>query len=144
MPTLPHAMLGPQHLCQGVTSPDTWRLAFTRHVTEGRRRYPGLVWPKAWRSVASVQPFVSAGSWKVVCLTAGCGEHPLVVFEWCGLSICFNCGATYEGVVAPQARADIERMLLARPSVATRNWLPSESVADLIAENRAHGIQEAA
>lgn len=144
MPRLPHAMLGPEHLIQGVTSREGYLLAFERHCAEGRRRYPGLEWPRLWRSVATVTPIVSGGSWKVSCATHGCGEFPLVKFEWDGLAICFNCGATYEGIQPPDDRAAIERVLLLRPEPHTRNWLPSESVQDLIAENCDHGIQEAA
>lgn len=134
---LPHAMLGPDVLIQGVTSPETYVLAFERHCAEGRRRYPGLVWPRRWRSVATPAPIVSGGSWKIQCATADCGEHPLVKFEWGGLAICFGCGAVYEGIAAPADRAEIERLLLNRPEARTRNWSwPSpETVDDLRAQN---------
>ena len=134
-------MLGPEHLIQGVTSAETYRLAFERHCTEGRRRYPGLVWPRAFRSVAAVQPIVSGGSWKVPCATPDCGEFPLVKFEWGGLAICFACGAIYEGVQPPADRAEIERVLLQRHQPHTRNWswpFP-ETVDDLRAQNIEQG-----
>ena len=144
MPKLPHAMLGPEHLIQGVTSPESYRLAFERHCAEGRRRFPNLIWPRSWRSVAAVQPFVADGSWKVACASKDCGEHPLVSFPWGGLAICFACGATYEGVPSPADRSEIERLLLMRPDLRTRNWLPGETVADLARENAEHDIREAA
>ena len=145
MPKCPHEMIGPEHLFQFVTSPQTWRHAFERHVAEGKRRYPRLVWPSAWRSVASVTPLVARGSWKVQCATPGCGEQPLLSFEWGGLSICFNCGAIYEGVPEPRDRREIERVLLERPDPSTRNWNwpmldGTETVDDLTRENAAHGV----
>lgn len=137
MPTLPHAMLGPEHLIQGVTSRESYILAFERHVGEGRRRYPGLVWPRRWRSVAPVAPIVSGGSWKVHCATPGCGEFPLVNFAWGGLAVCFNCGATYDGIQPPADRVEIERILMNRPQPHMRNWNwpHPESVAVLRAQN---------
>lgn len=134
-------MLGPRHLIQGVTSPESYRLAFERHVAQGRMRYPNLNWPRAWRSIAAVQPFVSGGSWKVACGTPGCTDSPLVAFEWGGLAICFACGVVYEGVAEPAERAEIERILLNRPHPSMRNWnwpIP-ETLTELRAQNREHG-----
>lgn len=44
-------------------------------------------------------------------------------------------------VILPADIEGIERVLLARPDVACRNWLPSESVDDLVRENRDHGLE---
>jgi hypothetical protein len=62
----------------------------------------------------------------------------------------FTCRPEYGGcgwrgpVTWPADIADLERVLLARPSKVTRNWQPGESLFDLIAENAAHGIVPAA
>lgn len=44
-------------------------------------------------------------------------------------------------VVYPEERAEIERILMLRPNPLNRNWLPHETIADLIAENLEHGIE---
>jgi hypothetical protein len=36
--------------------------------------------------------------------------------------------------------AGVERLLTFRPDVTTRNWVPGETLHDLLAENVAHGI----
>lgn len=40
----------------------------------------------------------------------------------------------------PADIANLERVLLARPVPANRNWTPGETLLELIAENAAHGI----
>lgn len=40
-------------------------------------------------------------------------------------------------------RARIEAVLLVRPDRANRNWMPGETVADLIEENAEHGLDGA-
>lgn len=44
-------------------------------------------------------------------------------------------------IVWPKERAEIERVLLARPNPNNRNWLIGETVADLLTENVAHGVK---
>jgi hypothetical protein len=54
-------------------------------------------------------------------------------------------GCGWRGPVEwPANIADLERVLLARPAAVTRNWVPGESLWDLISENAAHGIVPAA
>lgn len=50
---------------------------------------------------------------------------------------CYNmaAGGRWRPVLYPRARARIEALLLARPDRRMRSWLPSESVADLEAQN---------
>jgi hypothetical protein len=55
------------------------------------------------------------------------------------LFACWGCGAEAE-VVWPVNPAAIERLLLMRPLAQSRNWLPGETLHDLLAENIAHGI----
>lgn len=54
---------------------------------------------------------------------------------------CWECGATAAVDWPPEATvAGVERLLLMRPDVTTRNWLPGETLIDLVVENAAHGI----
>jgi hypothetical protein len=64
----------------------------------------------------------------------------VVAPEWRGLACCYECGAIYERLELPAKADEIERLLVARPDLQTRNWRQGETVADLHAENRAHGI----
>lgn len=71
---------------------------------------------------------------------------------WCTNAIALNPGDTQfecaaadgcgqvADVIWPPDPAAIEALLLMRPVPATRNWLPGETLADLIAENAAHGV----
>lgn len=49
-----------------------------------------------------------------------------------------GCGLSYP-VVWPPNIAEIERWLVMRPIMTTRNWLPGETIADLVLENAEHG-----
>lgn len=58
---------------------------------------------------------------------------------------CIDCGNIAHGggwcdVAFPADQAAIEAALSARPDPNTRTWLPTEDVADLIAQNVAHGV----
>ena len=46
----------------------------------------------------------------------------------------------YTQLAWPSARALIERLLLARPQSATRNWSPHETPEDLARENLEHAV----
>lgn len=50
-----------------------------------------------------------------------------------------GCGCVTD-VVWPPDPAAIELLLTMRPVPRTRNWLPGESLEDLLAENATHGI----
>lgn len=56
----------------------------------------------------------------------------------------FVCGDCHSraGIVWPDQETvyAIERLLMQRPNVVTRNWEPGETVRDLMVENAAHGI----
>ena len=56
---------------------------------------------------------------------------------------CFGCGARYATVVWPVQADQIEAALLKRPVMGTRNWLPTETVGDLRAENIERGVESA-
>lgn len=66
-------------------------------------------------------------------------DRPVV---WCPLCSNRAYGRKWRPVVLPADREAIEAALLPRPDITTRNWLPGESVADLLAENAEHGIEE--
>lgn len=73
--------------------------------------------------------------------TPGC-----VVFLDVPLGFCVRCGNRAWGggwrrIAVPdhETRARIEAVLDARPNVEDRNWEPSETVDDLVAQNREHG-----
>ena len=53
---------------------------------------------------------------------------------------CYEDGVVHVRVVLPPDRAALEAALLRRPLAATRNWHLNETVADLAAENAAHGV----
>jgi hypothetical protein len=52
---------------------------------------------------------------------------------------CKECHGRF-AVTWPTDRAEIERILMDRPDPATRNWLPGETLQELVIENLAHGI----
>jgi hypothetical protein len=53
--------------------------------------------------------------------------------------ICDDCGHIAD-VVWPPDTALIEHLLILRPDVTTRNWLPGETTDDLWLENIRHGV----
>jgi hypothetical protein len=57
------------------------------------------------------------------------------------LVCCRDCGTPAEAVW-PSAEMvyGVERLLLMRPDVTTRNWEPGETLHDLMEENVAHGL----
>lgn len=55
------------------------------------------------------------------------------------LMFCMSCcnvalGGEWRRVVVPPNRAEIERLLLARPDPRTRNWRPDQTVEDLLVD----------
>jgi len=91
---------------------------------------------------------VSGGFWVADCPTDGCAGAELASFE-APFFFCCECrNAAFDHkavqVVVPTAkkRAEIEACLTVRPAPATRNWLPTETVATLRAENLAHSVTE--
>lgn len=60
---------------------------------------------------------------------------------WCETPTiwCPRC-ERHRRVALPAEAAEIEGVLMQRPEQETRNWSPPETVADLVAENTAHGL----
>lgn len=53
---------------------------------------------------------------------------------------CLDCGATMGPLIWPPDPDGIETILAMRPDAYTRNWLPGETLGDLLTENAVHGI----
>ena len=51
-----------------------------------------------------------------------------------------SVGGDFVRVVMPGDAARIEELLVARPAPGNMNWSPGETLADLRADNRAHGV----
>jgi hypothetical protein len=84
---------------------------------------------------------VDHGRWIVDCPCEGCNGAELA---WGGGFFCCECrNGDHNGnllaVKYPVERLQIERVLLKRP-IENRNWHSGESVDDLIAENKEHGL----
>ena len=78
-----------------------------------------------------VAAVINHGRWVVNCACHGAG---LSSPEF-GCTCCFDCGTVYTQVIFPDHAADIERLLLARPEPASRNWT-GETVAELTTQNK--------
>lgn len=72
-----------------------------------------------------------------------CGWCPSAMALTPGTSAfrCRECGEATEVVWPSDAMVcGVERLLMMRPNVTTRNWRPGETLRDLMFENGAHGI----
>jgi len=56
---------------------------------------------------------------------------------------CWDCDFVTGPIAWPRDPGAIEMLLRARPDVATRSWLPGETLLDLLAENASHGLVDA-
>jgi hypothetical protein len=137
----PNEILTPEHTLRSpltgkaVQSTAEW-LALQRWVLDNNRRMlPKLNWPEPWLSLDVPVVYVNCGRWMIRC---ACGDCPLVHPGW-DLSLCLGCGAIYERVKMPEDAEEIAKVLCMRAEVYQRNWAPPETVADLSAENLAHG-----
>lgn len=79
----------------------------------------------------------NAGRWVVDCPRQFCGSA-LKLNPGDGFR-CWECGTSAD-VVWPADSAAIEQALMLRPNPGNRNWVPGESVLDLLLENLRHGI----
>lgn len=123
------------------------RVVAARHPSSMRDRTP----PSGQTATGpAVVARVSGSAWIADCPTLGCGGAEYVSFDR-PVFFCCECrnqaaGNDYLPVVVPkpEKRTEIEAILDARPAPSTRHWYPHETVAQLRAENRAHGIPETA
>jgi hypothetical protein len=95
---------------------------------------------------------VNHGVWIAPCACRSPGDPSPGCLVWVSIPFgwCIRCGNAVAGgrwrrVVLPpdDERAAIEAALAARPEIGTRNWAPGETVADLHADNAAHGLEVA-
>lgn len=93
-----------------------------------------------------VEAYVNYGQWVAECPS---GDGGAIVASRTEPFMCPECwNAPWNGqwleVVYPANKAAVEAVLLARPKVRndyrTRNWVPSETVAGLQAENAERGL----
>lgn len=119
---------------QGARTPAEYRRIQGLRVSV-RSRVPGLQSLRVYENDAPVLAYITLGIWRMRCV---CGEAPSTHPDW-RLACCAGCGAIYANVVFPSDRAELEAVLLKRPRVRDRNWLAGWSVADLVAQNVAHG-----
>lgn len=89
--------------------------------------------------LAEEQPdvYVEAWKWVIRCASPDCDNRP--AYGW-GIACCFDCAAIYEGLTLPDAADEITRLLEQRPKLSQRTWLPTETMADLQAENATLGV----
>lgn len=140
MAFLPKCLLGPHHVHPGVNTERQYRLAQAKAIRDGQERYQNLEWRQPWLYLgAAPEVIVSGGRWLIRCATPECGNYPSASPEW-RLALCYDCGAIYEGLIFPDDIAEIERLLLLRPTLSTRNLLPTDTVAQLERENAEHWI----
>lgn len=89
-----------------------------------------------------VHGFVNWGRW-----VARCGLCPApapATLQFGDRSFtCVECG-TITSIIWPseEMRAGIVRLLKMRPTAINRNWLPGETLIELVKENAAHGLYD--
>jgi hypothetical protein len=132
----PNEIMTPVHL-HGVRDALEYRAKQRAYITNGRRTAPALNWRDPWLSLEKPEVLILAGKWICWC---ECGNYPSVHPLW-RLACCFECGAIYEGLTMPADAEVIAAVLAKRPRIATRAWLPPQSVEELRAENRAQGLE---
>jgi hypothetical protein len=100
-------------------------------------------------ALACINPLPD-GSVRWIALCPACAEHGRASAEYVWLDLprlfCLRCGNARLGgrwrpVLVPSDRAEIERLLVARPDPEMRAWHPSESLDDLRAQNRLLGLE---
>jgi hypothetical protein len=98
--------------------------------------------------------FMDLGRWVARCPTPYCrgAEHHGIQPWWLGPPVigglglesfaCLqSCHRSYPAKWPDaELRDGVERLLSLRPDPANRNWLPGETLTDLLAENALHGI----
>lgn len=99
-------------------------------------------WPRAASLTRKVDAFVNSGRWLWSCPLCNAAQVASYDDRRAFCVECFNAGDGWWPVVWPsdEDRRAIETVLAARGDDGNRNWLPSETVRDLQAENLEHGV----
>lgn len=102
--------------------------------------------PQETNVLGLVRAFVNHGRWLASCPMQGCNAA-YIVSSADPMLFCAECGGGWWRVVFPLDKRAIEEQLLKRPGksnpfadVETRNWIPGETVEDLVRENLSRGI----
>jgi hypothetical protein len=112
----------------GITLSD-YQHAHARYVVT----QPGA--PQPHTSALSLVMAINHGRWVVDCPECHGG---VTTFLDAPEARCWTCGAIFRHVVWPDRRRDIERVLLQRLPIH-RNWTPTETLDQLIADNLRFG-----
>jgi hypothetical protein len=115
------------------------------------RMYPNAPVPPLDYLVGTAAPLVGRVNHGIWIASCACGARGAptpggVVFLDQPVIWCLRCqnggtGRGWRSVTVPpdEERRRIEAILLCRPNVEDRNWEPGETIADLLAQNAAHG-----
>jgi hypothetical protein len=91
---------------------------------------------------ATIEARIELGHWLAECGTPYCRDA--LRLEYGAGFLCPTCGIAQDVVwPAPADARRIVALLGYRPDWVNRNWLPHESVMDLLGENVLHGIEHA-
>lgn len=91
---------------------------------------------------ATIRARIELGHWLAECGTPYCRNA--LHLEYGAGFLCGECGVAYDVLwPTPEIARRIIALLSYRPDWVNRNWLPHESVMDLLAENMLHGIEHA-
>jgi hypothetical protein len=109
----------------------------------------GAVAADAAPALAYVNPLPDGSvRWIAECPDCRARGRTAAQYVWLAtpLLFCTRCGnreigGRWRPVAVPADRAEIERLLLARPDPETRGWTPGEKTADLRAQNAALGLE---
>lgn len=89
---------------------------------------------------AAINARIELGHWLAECGTPYCRNADRL--EYGAGFLCAECGVAWDVVwPAPEVARQIVALLGYRPDWVNRNWLPHESVMDLLGENVLHGIE---
>ncbi len=90
---------------------------------------------RPWLCDLTVLSRIEHGRWCTTCIN--CGNSAYVQPEW-HLACCGECGCQMRHVDVPRDYQKIEVALLERPHRENQNWLPGETLFDILRENKEH------
>ncbi len=139
---MPH---DPKHIQRLATAPHVKRafpfdvdpIRWSTHIAKSN----GTPEPPVVQPRGKVYPRIAQSRWIVECpfcpgAQDASPEHPIF---WCTDCAMEKNGSAPIVVAFPPNYQQIEAVLMTRPDPRARNWYPSETLGDLINENRAYG-----